>query len=416
MTMAPSGRNIPAQTGPERLVPNPRAPVFGGPSSLIEALAPVLRQISDRAAEIETARAFPSDLLAKITETGFFRMALDPRYGGAGFALQDALQVIEEIGKADASSAWSLMLAAESHLAWTRFPEPFLDEVYTGAEPPMTRAALTPRGTMTRVEGGYRLNGQWPLVSGSYPSDWFLVTGLVVDSEGRSQPNPDGAIEPILTAVPAADVEVLDTWHALGLRSTESHDIRFNDYFVPEGRTGYGSVLNKNSGPLGQIALGSALGTFHVGVVLGIARGMLDELSVGSRQRKTLYAPTRFLAQSHLFQHRFAAMEVRLAAARAYAISESRNLWERARLGEDITTPMNVRHRAMVAHIHQECLAIANDVFADAGTAVLFEGSSMQRRFRDMRAACQHVIASTDIFHGHGAFILEQELESWIRV
>src|SRR5690606_20877763 len=101
---------------------------------------------------------------------------------------------------------------------------------------------------------------------------------------------------------------------------------------------------------------------------------------------------------------------------RAFVLSEAEGLWDRANRGEAITTPMNVRHRSMVAYVHQECLAIANEVFSDAGTASLYAGSSMQRRFRDMRSACQHIIAGTDVFQPYGAILLDQEIESHIRV
>jgi alkylation response protein AidB-like acyl-CoA dehydrogenase len=392
------------------------APVFQGPEALLGALRPIAARIAGRANAIEAARAFPADLLDEIEATGFFRMALDPRYGGAGYRLQDAVPVIEEIGRADGSAAWSLMLGSEVHIAWTRFPHAFLESIYAAPSFPMARAALTPRGRMTQVEGGYVLDGQWPLASGSYPTQWFLVNSLVTDADGRPVANPDGVIEPKLAAVPTAAIEILDTWHAMGLRATESHDIRLDNYFVPEERTAYASVLQPDSGPLGQIALNAALGTFHLGVVLGIARGMLDELAASSKLRKPVYTPTRFLAESPLFQERYGAMEIRLAAARALVLDEAARLWDRASRGEAITTPVNVRHRAMVAHVHQECLAIANEIFSDAGTAVLYEGSSMQRRFRDMRSACQHIIAGPDIFQPHGAFLLDQPIEAHIRV
>lgn len=393
-----------------------QAPVFQGPAALLDALRPITALIAERAGEIEAARAFPADLLERIEATGFFRMALHPRYGGAGYRLQDVVPIIEEIARADGSAAWSLMLGSEVHIAWTRFPHAFLQDVYAAPALPMSRAALTPRGRMTKVDGGYILDGQWPLASGSYPTQWFLVNSLVTDADGRPVANPEGVIEPKLAAVPTAAVEILDTWHAMGLRATESHDIRLDNHFVPEDRTAYASVLQPDAGPLGQIALNAVLGTFHLGVVLGIARGMLDELAVSSKLRKPIHTPTRHLAESPLFQKRYGAMEVRLAAARAFVLDEAAGLWDRAGRNEAITTAINVRHRAMVAHVHQECLGIANDVFSDAGTAALYEGSSMQRRFRDMRSACQHIIAGTDIFQPHGAFLLDQPIEAHIRV
>ncbi len=43
----------------------------------------------------------------------------------------------------------------------------------------------------------------------------------------------------------------------------------------------------------------------------------------------------------------------------------------------------------MIAHVHSECVAVGNEVFSLAGSNVLYNDSSLQRRFRDLRSACQ---------------------------
>ena len=387
------------------------APVFEGPAALLGAVKKVTAKIAQRVDEIEEGRSFPRDLFEEVKATGLFQMMIARQYGGAEYSLPDALAVIEEFGRVDGSAAWSMMLGSEIHIAWARFPADVLREVYKSDSAPMTRGALTPKGKVTKVDGGFVLDGQWPLASGSYPTDWFLVGGMVSDSDGRPIVSPDGIIDIMLSAVPSADVEVLDTWHSMGLRATESHDIRFDKYFVPDRMTAYASSFDTAAGPIGRIPIYSALGTFHLGVLLGIARGMLDELAASSKLKRPMLSPKILLSQSALFQKRFAALEVRLASARAFVMNEATNIWNTVNEGNAVTPLMSARYRSMVAHVHQECLAIANDVFSDAGTASLYDGSSMQRRFRDMRSACQHVIASSDIYQPYGALLLNEAVE-----
>lgn len=37
--------------------------------------------------------------------------------------------------------------------------------------------------------------------------------------------------------LPAADIEILDTWYTLDMRGTGSHDVAVHDVFIPERRT-----------------------------------------------------------------------------------------------------------------------------------------------------------------------------------
>ena len=283
-----------------------QAPVFQGSAALLSAIREITPKIAERAGEIEEKRRFPDDLYQDVAATGLFQMMVPRKYGGAEYSLPEAVPIIEELGRADGSTAWSMMLGSEIHIAWTRFPDEILREVYKSPRAAMTRGALTPKGKVTKVEGGYVLNGQWPLASGSYPTDWFLVGGMISDEAGRPLLSPDGLIDIMLSAVPAADVEVLDTWYSMGLRSTESHDIKLDNYFVSSKNTAFCSTFDKGAGPIGRIPIYSALGTFHLGVLLGIARGMLDELTESAKTKRPMLTPKVMLSQSPLFQKRLA--------------------------------------------------------------------------------------------------------------
>jgi indole-3-acetate monooxygenase len=384
--------------------------VFRGPESLLSAIQTVTSEISQRSREIEDRLQLPRDLFERISATGLFRMMIASKFGGADYTLPDVIPIIEEFGRVDGSTAWSMMLGTEIHVAWTRFPDALLEEIYAAPNVPMTRGALTPKGKVTKTQGGYVLDGQWPLASGSYPTDWFLVAGLVVDGSGQPIHSPDNIVDLLLLAVPAADVEILDTWHAMGMRSTESHDIRFRNYFVPETRTAFHSAIRADTSLVGRLPLYAAFSTFHLAVLLGIARGMIDDLAINAKTKRPVLSPQIVQSQSPLFRTRFAALEIRLSAARALVVSEATKLWGIVNEGGTVSAVDSARYRSMAAHVHHECLAIANDVFSDAGTASLYEGSSIQRRFRDMRTACQHVNANRDIFEFYGALILGEDI------
>ena len=83
-------------------------------------------------------------------------------------------------------------------------------------------------GSARKVEGGYRVTARKVFASGAPVADLFM-TGAVVEAE-------DGARSVIHFAAPmkAPEVRVVETWKALGMRGTGSHDVAIEDLFVPD--------------------------------------------------------------------------------------------------------------------------------------------------------------------------------------
>jgi indole-3-acetate monooxygenase len=55
---------------------------------------------------IEAARRLPEDLARELAHAGFFRIFLPAAYGGLDLTPVDAMEVFEELARADASVAW----------------------------------------------------------------------------------------------------------------------------------------------------------------------------------------------------------------------------------------------------------------------------------------------------------------------
>src|SRR4030095_9489379 len=78
------------------------------PLDVARALAPRIRA---RAAEIEATRQLPPDLVRELADARLFKVALPEAEGGLGADVITALQVIEEVSRADGSTGWCLALA-----------------------------------------------------------------------------------------------------------------------------------------------------------------------------------------------------------------------------------------------------------------------------------------------------------------
>ena len=78
------------------------------PSDLIErarALQPLIKREAD---EIERTRRLTKPVVSALIENGLYRMLLPRSLGGSEIPLASFMQVVEEVAKADASTAWCL--------------------------------------------------------------------------------------------------------------------------------------------------------------------------------------------------------------------------------------------------------------------------------------------------------------------
>src|SRR3546814_8669728 len=71
---------------------------------------------------------------------------------------------------------------------------------------------LFPYTTLFR---SYRLTGRWKWGTGIMHADWVMITGMI---PGENPPRQ------LFLAVPAGEVEVLDTWHVDGMIGTRSEE------------------------------------------------------------------------------------------------------------------------------------------------------------------------------------------------
>src|SRR3982075_2225243 len=154
----------------------------------IRELAP---HVTSRAAEIETERRIPLDLVEALRSIGVFRMFVPQSHGGLELDLPTALEVIGALGRLDGSLAWTAMIGAGSAIFVPYLPPETYDHVYRNGPDMIIAASAQPAGTAEAVPGGWRIKGRWPFMSGCQHADWIL--GVCVGTEGgKPVPGPAG--------------------------------------------------------------------------------------------------------------------------------------------------------------------------------------------------------------------------------
>lgn len=368
------------------------------PERITERAAELLPEIRDRVQEIESGRCVPRDLVEKLRTAGCFRMTVPTALGGTGCSQLELFELHELLAEADASVAWIVMIggAAPNYLA--AFPESTIRNVYRDGPDVIMAAALAPSGTATPVPGGYRVKGRWSWASGSAHADWVMCNCFV---QGGSAPQYRSVL------LDPGEVTLIDTWHTSGLKGTGSGDVVVDDVFVAEAMTG--ALFNPPASILRRsFAAGAPSGAYVASVALGIAEGALQDLvSLAAGDKRRLGAAKR-MADDEVFQNRLGEADATLRAARA-ALHAQMRTWEvqAACTAADpaalLANPLLAATNATSTWVTRMAASVVDVAYMSAAGSAVWEHANLQRRFRDVHAATQHIAVAESKYTQWGA-------------
>jgi 3-hydroxy-9,10-secoandrosta-1,3,5(10)-triene-9,17-dione monooxygenase len=359
-----------------------------------EALVPMLRE---RAGETETLRNLPEATERAIHEAGLFRIMQPKRFGGAELPYVSLIDVGDILARGDASVAWNVANLASHHWMLAMWPKTAQDRIWgENVDTLISSSFVFPAGRAARAPGGYTLSGRWPFSSGVSPSTWNMLAGIVVGEDGVGP-------EHRVFLVPASDYEMIDTWHALGLKGTGSHDVKIGDVFVPEHMTVPVSAIaggptpgsEVNPGAVYRIPVFALFPYVLSGPAAGNAQACVDDYVGAARGRNTTYNAAK-LADLQPIQIKIAAASARVDAARMIMRGACIEAQAEAEAGRIPDMLMKTRYRRDGAFSVNLCTEAVDMLFAASGARGLYMSGATQRQFRDAHAIAAHISFSFD--------------------
>jgi alkylation response protein AidB-like acyl-CoA dehydrogenase len=345
--------------------------------------------------QIEADRELPRPLFEALADAGLFKLALPRSLGGAEIDLPTYVEVLEEIGKADASTGWIVNQCAIFATYAARMPRDVAHSIWI--DTPRSIVANTPVATAQAVvvPGGYRVTGRQGFSTGCRHAPWLAARALVVEN-GQLRLE-DGQPEQRYLFVPVAEAELLDTWHVRGMRGTGTYDFAVNDVFVPAERT----VLQAGAplletGPFYQIPRSLLFASADAGIALGVARSSIAafvELA-GAKTPRLMQATLR---DQPMVQAAVGHAEANLRSGRAFLTEAVREIWTEATSTGAVTQDRRAVLRLATTHAIRLAVQVVDTVYNVAGVTAIYEGNLMQRHFQDIHVISQHLQAR--LFH-----------------
>jgi alkylation response protein AidB-like acyl-CoA dehydrogenase len=370
------------------------------------ALAPMFEKAAD---ETERTRQLAPEAVRALIDGGFYRM-LQPRFlGGAELPLADFMAVIEEVAKADASTAWCLGQCGTCAMAAAYLDRDTAQEVF-GPEDGIIAWGPPGPSEARIVDGGYRVTGKWNFASGGYQATWLGGQSFVVDRDGTPKRKPNGAPVIRTMLLPRKDVRMADAWNVMGLKGTGSDTYEVKDLFVPERLTlGRDDPADRREGGLlFKFSTSNVYSFGFAALALGIARRMLDDARTLATE-KLPYGTKRPLRENNVIQAQIGRSEAGWRAARSYLYATADALWTAMADTPTLSLDQRVEIRLSSAWAIHQAAAIADTVFHMVGSTAILEREPFERRFRDIHTVTQQLQGRQSHYESVGQVLLGME-------
>ncbi|NND14691.1 MAG: acyl-CoA dehydrogenase [Eudoraea sp.] len=267
--------------------------------------------------ERDDAQKFPTNQVKKMGELGFMSMMVDPKYGGSGMDTISYVLVMEELSKIDASAA-VVVSVNNSLVCWgleafgteeqkQKYLVPLASGEKIGAfclsEPEAGSDATSQKTTAVDKGDHYVLNGTKNWITNGSTASTYLVIAQTYPEKGHK------GINCLIVEKGMEGFEIGPKENKLGIRSSDTHSLNFNDVIVPKenrvGEDGFGFKFAMKTLSGGRIGIAAQ--------ALGIAAGAY-ELSVKYAKERKAFGTE--IGNHQAIAFKLADMHTRIEAAR----------------------------------------------------------------------------------------------------
>ncbi|MBN4046476.1 hypothetical protein JYU02_00590 [bacterium AH-315-P15] len=301
------------------------------------------------------------------------------------------------MAEADASTGWACAHGAITNVLLANIADQNFVAFFF-ADPNASAAwSNLPRVKAKEVEGGLRITGRWGFETGCTAATY--VGGMLPLPEKMG----GEASRLVVALAPVGEAAIDETWDPIGRAGTGSHDVVFNDVFVPWERI-FDWPDSKPS--FGYPTAIFVAGTWFISICaaathLGLARRAIDEAHKELGGKLDRFSGEPVLAKPAILGPLEEA-EGLLFACRAGMETALREVWECGLGGKPLDKELGLKIRlAAVTAVHQ-CAGIVRSVYDVAGASAIRRTGVLQRLYRDASCLIHHISVNRDSFQATG--------------
>ncbi|WP_265949178.1 acyl-CoA dehydrogenase family protein [Dechloromonas sp. A34] len=352
-------------------------------------MIPMLRA---QAAECEKNRMVSPTVIQAFKDAGFFRILQPKRWGGYEMNPNVLNKVLMELARGCPSSAWNVMVLGVHPFEVGLLPHTVGDELWGEDNTKLVSSSYAPFGTVAKVEGGYKLNGDWLTSSGCDHAAGGAFVG------GRVEENGELVFRSFW--IQRSDFEIVDDWFVVGLGGTGSKKLVIKDVFVPDYRShAIGAYDEHSHGGVENLYKMPFFYVFYAAVssvIIGMARGMVDLYIEHMVPRQNLNQAVGAAVNDPFIKGKLGEAYAKIVGASSRVIQNTEEAWSFASKGQMVPLDLRIRHFATNQFTGGECFEAAHMIFKKTSTRGVWMNCPMQRQMRDILVGANHITQNQD--------------------
>ncbi len=372
---------------------------------LVKTAEGYISQLRERGREIDELRWLPQDLADDLAKQGFYRLITPEILGGLDLGPVTLCQICETLARGNGSAAWCVFIGSTSQYLFGALPKIQRERMLENPDV-ITSGVFADSGTAVYAERqgqpGYVINGHWRWGSGCHNADWISGGIHEIDNSGEVVVKSPAITRVFFTP---DEIEILDSWWVSGLRGSGSSDYVAKNVWVSVERVA--SSIEHSAfadEPIYRFPRFGLLAIPIGAIALGMARACIDEV-LQVAQQKTPQGSRRTLAMRPALHADLAINDTRLRAARALFYGDIERAWDYAQTDKEALSHRLALRTANV-HALNTSIEVIDRMYTVVGGTSVFDESCLQRHFRDVHVASQHMMVGDSVMELAGRVLI----------
>ena len=362
---------------------------------LVEAIQSHEVELNRTAVEADRLGSAPVSLVNIMRAIKVPMVKAPAEVGGDNLTLSEQVEFFAALSYANATAGWvGFNHAGAASAAAAKLPAKGFAEIFRDDAVPFFAGVAAPSGQYKTTDGGVVVSGKWKFASGCTHAEWALLTTLEIDA--------GGGICSIV--IPQSEFEVTGEWNVMALKGTGSLDIECDDVFVPYHRIIEPQRDPERGGPEYAIPYPAYVAGENLGFTLGVTERFFDEAIVYARSKSR--GVGSLLSRRGAFEYEIGKARTQIESVRALGIETMAKAWNQCQSMGAIDSQGIGEMMACVAYGSELCAEVVSHLFHFMGASAIFEGSVLERCFRDVHGSVQHLVASNEAYDRLGTDIL----------
>ena len=357
-------------------------------AELLATAESLAARFAETAAQHDRDGSFPFEHFDAMREAGYLAAAVPRESGGGGHPLSDLALAQIALGRGDGSTALSVgmhHMVIGNEATARSWPEALRERIFRevvergalinniAAEPEMgsPRSGGRPKTSLTPAgPGRWRLNGQKTFSTLSPVLTYAIVYAAVEDGSGD--------VARVAVRCDQRAVRIEETWDALGMRATGSHDMVFENVEVTDDD--FTSRRDPKQAPVP--VLSEAWFPLLVAAAnLGVAEAARDYTVHFARTRQPTGAPDPIAKIPHV-REQIGRMQAALVAAKTVLLTAAEDWEAQPDAGSPASAQIPIAKR-LATNTAVEVTDVAMRV---VGGVAMHRSEPLERYFRDVRS------------------------------